>query len=211
VGAGVLQVETGFLLGFEGNGQFATRQILAPTTLLRYGVTKWIEARFVNQHESLKTAQMQYQGISDMQVGTKVQLLKKEDNPTEIALVAHVSMPTGSNGLASDVFGTINKLAVSHVLTDKIGLGYNIGYHYFGEGNGDLICTMSLAVGVDDKTGVYVEPYGLFRDMDEMDLYFDSGFTYKLTNHFQLDFSYGAGVNRTMNYMSVGFCWKAGE
>ena len=108
-----------------------------------------------------------------------------------------------------DDYGTINKLSISHVITDDIGVGYNLGYNNFGVGDGDATYSLAIGVGITDKVGVYFEPYGEFIEFDEHISNFDAGFTFLLRDNFQLDYSFGVGLNNDMNYMSVGFSWNA--
>ena len=51
-----------------------------------------------------------------------------------MAFLSHIIVPTGSAVITYDKIGTINKLCISHPTDNKIGVGYNIGYNYFGEG-----------------------------------------------------------------------------
>jgi len=204
---GSLQIETGVLIGFSDNEDISERQLLAPTTLFRYGITKGIEIRVLNQLESIKnlTDSKEVIGISDIEIGTKIQFLKKEDINTEIALVSHLIIPSGTKELTNNGLGTINKLSISHKLNEKMSLGYNIGYDYFGKENGNLTYSMALGVSINEKTGIYIEPYGEFIDLDNHLARFDMGFTYLLNRNFQLDFSFGTGMNHSMNYIAAGF------
>ena len=205
---GSLQIESGFLLGFADDGFNSMRQILLPTTLFRYGLTKGIELRILSQFESLKNNSQINEGISDLEVGAKIQLLKKENVNTEIAFLSHLIIPTGSNELSGDKFGTINKLAISHGINENMGLGYNVGYNYMGTGNGDLTYSMALGIAINDKVGVYLETYGDIVEFQELLVNFDTGLTYLVKDNLQLDFSFGTGINHTMNYISLGFSWK---
>ncbi len=52
----------------------------------------------------------------------------------------------------------------------------------------------------------------IFKKMDDIEfedtiLNFDAGFTYLPNPNVQLDFSFGTGINDTMNYLSVGCSW----
>ncbi|MBT6440320.1 MAG: transporter [Flavobacteriales bacterium] len=210
VSKGSLQIESGILLGFNESNSEIERQILAPTTLFRYGLTKGIELRVLNQFESIKnqTNLKEINGISDLEIGTKIQLLRKEDINTEIAFLSHLIIPTGTKGLSNVNFGTINKLCISHELSEKSSIGYNIGYNYFGTGKGDLSYSLSFATGISEKLGIYIEPYGELTEFSDYKLNFDAGFTYLAKDNFQLDFSFGTGINNTMNYMSLGFSWN---
>jgi len=202
------QIESGILFGNEESGLI--KQVLIPTTLLRYGLTKNIELRFVQQFENLKndaTSQSDF-GISDLEIGTKIQLLKREDINTEIAFLSHLILPTGSNGLTNDKFGTINKLAISHEINDNLGLGYNVGYDNFGEGEGDLTYSVALGIGLGEKFGTYVELYGEYAEFSSCGTNFDSGLTYLIKDNLQLDVSFGLGLNHEMHYFSLGFSWN---
>lgn len=203
---GSLQIETGILIGFTEDDFTSERQLLAPTALFRYGITNGVELRVLSQFESLKdqNSSQRINGISDLEIGTKVQLFKKEDINTEIAFVSHLILPTGSMGLTNDSFGTINKLSISHEINDALELGYNLGYDYFGEGNGDLTYSVAFGFSVTDKLGIYIEPFGSFVDINTLEANFDAGIAYLLKDNVQLDFSFGTGINHTMNYLSVG-------
>ena len=209
VGRGNFQVESGFLIGFEGEGQYSTRYILAPTTLLRYGITAGIELRMVNQFVSTKYQEQIFQEIGDLEVGTKIQLLKMKGTGPEIAFLTNLIIPTGTAEPLDEEFGTVNKLAVSYELSEDIGLGYNIGYNYFGAGNGDLTYSVAMGISVNDKVGLYIEPYGEFSGLEDFILNFDTGFTYLVNDNLQFDFSFGSGLTHRMNYVSVGVSWRA--
>ena len=208
VGKQNLQIESGILVGFEGDGQFSTRQILAPTNLFRYGLTKGIELRLLSQFESFKIQDQVVQGISDIEIGAKFQIFQREGSWTEIAFISHLLVPTGSTELSNDDFGTINKLAVSHEINETMGLGYNIGYDYMGAGSGNLTYSLVLGVGVNEKVGIYIEPYGELVDLEDFQHNFDAGFTYLAKDNLQFDLSFGTGINHRMNYISLGCCWK---
>jgi len=205
------QIESGVLFSNYENGLL--KQVLIPSTLLRYGLTKHVELRFVQQFESLKikaNSQKDF-GISDLQIGTKIQILKEELNITEIAFLSHLILPTGSSGLTNDKFGTINKLAISHGLNDQLGLGYNVGYDYFGEGNGNLTYSLALGIGLGEKFGTYLEIYGEYAEFSDWGSNFDSGLTYLIKDNLQLDVSFGLGLNQRMHYFSLGFSWNIRE
>ncbi len=203
---GSLQIETGILLGFSENDFTSERQLLAPTTLFRYGITKGIELRVLSQFERLKdeNSSQKVSGISDLEIGTKVQVFKKENVNIEIAFLSHLILPTGSNGLTNNKFGTINKLSIAHDLSDVMSIGYNVGYDYFGEGSGNLTYSVALGISITESFGLFIEPYGNLIEFETYEANFDTGITYLLKDNVQLDFSFGTGINYTMNYLSVG-------
>ena len=199
-----MQIETGVLLGYEGDQINTSEQQLLPTTLFRYGLIDKVELRILSQFENNKSCSdcPSIRGISDIEIGAKIKLY--QGNGINVAFLSHVIVPTGSHDLSLHDNGSINKLALEHDLTDNISIGYNAGYDYFGEGNGDLTYSVAIGVGINDKVGIYIEPYGAFNDLDKYESNFDAGFTYSLKKHTQLDFSFGTGLNHDMNYISLG-------
>jgi hypothetical protein len=206
IGKGNLQIESGFFIGFEGN-KSSNRQILAPTNLFRFGLTKNIELRLLSQYETFKNSKESIQGISDIEIGTKIQLFKKESSSTEIAFLSQLILPTGSIELSNEKYGTINKILVSHTINERVGIGYNLGYNYFGEKEEAFTYTLALGIAINDKVGVYIEPYGEIINFDEHIANFNAGLTYLANNNLQFDFSFGNGINTRMNFISVGFSW----
>lgn len=144
VGKNNFQIESGVLYQKSNN----SNSFIGPSTLLRYGITNGIELRFVEQYESTKIGldggDIKYSGFNDLEFGAKIQLLKKEGVNTEMAFLLHVIIPTANENLTSNHVGVVNKLLISHALTDKIGLGYNVGYDYVGQQSS---LTYSLALG----------------------------------------------------------------
>ncbi len=207
---GSLQMESGAQVGFIEDNVVKERQVLAPVTLFRYGLTNGIEIRVFNQLEQVKNQinDTEINGISDLEIGTKVQLLKKDSISTKIVFLSHLVLPTGSTNLTNGNFGTINKLSISHKINEKVNLGYNLIYNYFGTGNGDVTYTLSFSIGISEKVGIYMESYGGFIEFENYLSNFDAGMTYLVKNNLQLDFSFGTGVNNQMNYISAGFSWN---
>ena len=203
---GSFQLETAVLVGFVDDETNSERQLLLPSTLFRISLTGAIELRVLSQFESLKNGLTDEttSGISDIEIGAKVQLLKQEKINTEIAFLSHLIVPTGSKNITLDKFGTINKLSISHAIDEKIGVGYNIGYNYFGDGTGDFTYSLALGFGITDKLTVYFEPYGEFVEFKTHVSNVDAGVTYLIKKNLQLDFSFGTGINHTMNYMAIG-------
>jgi len=208
VGAGDLQIESGILVAYEGGSSFTSsdRQLLLPTNLLRYGLTKGIELRLLSQFETQRIYDKNIQGISDLEIGTKIQILQDDSKNAEIAFLSHLVFPTGTEELTSGSLGIINKFCMSYPLTDDIGLGYNVGLNYLGEGI-DLTYSLAIGTSVNDKVSVYAEPYGQLTEFEEFVLNFDAGFVYLANDNLQFDFSFGTGISHKMNYISIGASW----
>jgi len=204
---GSLQIESGLLFGSAKDDFFSEEVLLAPTVLWRYGVTKGIEIRLLTEFASIKDkiTSETISGINDLQIGTKIQLLKKEGINTEIAFISHAIIPTAKYELSLNKLGTINKLSISHELKNNIGLGYNIGYDYFGFGSGSFTYSLVIGIGISDRIGFYFEPYGEIVEFENHISNFDIGLTYLIKDNGQLDISFGTGINQKMTYLSIGY------
>lgn len=123
-------------------------------------------------------------------------------------MLTHLLVPTGTKELSGDTYGSINKLAASHQINESLDLGCNLGYNYLGTGRGDLTYSLVPGVAVNEKVGMYIEPYGELLDMLDFMLSSDTGLTYPVKENLQLDFSFGTGMNHRMNFISLGCSWK---
>jgi len=210
IATGSIQVEGGVGAGFVPEGLKNRNQILAPTVLVRYGLSDYFELRMKTQFESHSSPLdlKRTSGMADLQIGTKIRLLDKEDSDTKVAWLTQVVIPTGSRGISEDIFKGINRLSISHVITESINLGYNFGFNYRPDINGDLTYAVPLKVAVSKKVSFYVEPYGQYRRLLEVEANLGGGLTYLLKDNVQFDFSFGTGLNHKMNYLAAGFSWN---
>jgi hypothetical protein len=205
-----LQIECGTMIGNYKFNTSSEKLFLIPTTLLRYGLTKSIELRLVEQLISIKNEQSseEHFGLSDLELGAKIQILKNPSINTEIAFISHLVIPTGAVSITNEYVGTVNKLSISHSITDFLDLGYNLGYNYFGHEKGYLTYSLAFGLGLTERMGTYVETYGEVTEFTDWISNFDSGITYLVRENMQLDFSFGLGLNQKMNYFSLGFSWN---
>lgn len=206
---GSLQIEMGIVAASKENNTL--NSFAGPSTLVRYGLTEKIELRFFNQYEAHKLELFdetsKVSGFSDFEIGAKVQLLKKEELSTKIAFLSHVIIPTAKDELSNNKMGTINKLSISHSLSDRLGLGYNVGYNYVGQIH-SFTYSAALGFSFTDNFGGYIEPYGVYGEQGFFESYFDAGLTYLLSDNFQVDASYGLGLNNDLQFFSAGFSWN---
>lgn len=207
VGRGNLQIESGVVSEWEGDT--SSREILAPTSLFRYGLVDNLEFRLLTQFEINKVGNTTGMGMTDTELGFKWQVFSK--NGTEIALLSHLVLPTGTaTPYKGGNFGTINKVSISHEISDVFSIGHNVGYDYMkGDTgvNGNLTYSLAFGIGVNDKVAFFVEPYGAFENFDEFKVNFDAGMTYLATDNLQFDFSFGTGLTHRYNFISAGFSW----
>ncbi len=204
---GALQIESGYLSLKDRENKKSKTRNLAPTNLFRYGLTNIIELRLLAQFENQESDQTKISGISDIELGVKLKILKNENINNEISFLSTIIIPSASNDLSLNSFGISNRMIFSHTLSSKTGLGYNLGYDYLGSGKGNLTYTLAIGTSLTEKLGFFMEPFGEIIDLNNFILNFDSGFTYLLKENFQLDCSYGMGINNKMNFFSLGISW----
>jgi hypothetical protein len=201
------QIESGFLIEFnEMNTSYGTTSNTLPTTLFRYGLFDWLELRLVTEYSWTKSGNFRLQGMNDLQLGAKIQLLKKENVNTEIAFMSHVIVPSGTRNYSAR-YGTINRFLISHQLNENVNLGYNLGWDYYGTGNGNFTYTVALGTSVGDRFGFFIEPFGEILEFEELVASFDAGVTYLITDKLQADFYFGTGLNHKNNFMGGGLSW----
>ncbi len=207
---GMLQIESGVLAEFLGADSLQLTRWLVPTNLLRVGLAHGLELRVLSQVETQKIRGSDNPGrtklgMSNLEIGAKVELYIPEDKNIEIGFLSNVVFPSGSFGDNRETYGSISRFLIAHQLGKKASVGYNIGYDYFGFGRGDLTYTLAFNFALGSYLSLYLEPYGSIVNLDAHEASFDAGFAYLVRDNMQADFSFGTGLNYTMNYVSVGF------
>lgn len=205
VGAANFQIETGITIGSDANEGNQQVTFTHPSTLFRIGVSKNIELRLVTELNSDLKTDNPKTGFSDLEVGAKIHLFNTERSA--VAIISHLSIPTGDSQYSADQNGMSHLLAISHDLTDRMALGYNLGFAKIKQQPGFFTYAISLGIGINDKVGIYVEPYGQYHNKDNFEINADAGFTYLLNKNLQADFSFGTGLSHQMNYKSLGISW----
>jgi hypothetical protein len=134
-----------------------------------------------------------------------VYLFEERGPRPEAALLFGTTLPTGGGEFTSDRLDPSFRFSFSHTLTERIGLGYNLGMAWetleSDSGNRstftDVQYTLAAGFGLTDRLGGFVELFGDVPlsgpDGDAHSL--DGGFTYLLRENLQLDAAVGVGLN----------------
>jgi len=206
---GSIQIETGIVS--ETSNDNSVKNFSGPSTLIRYGISNIFELRAFNQYESnridLDGGKIKTTGLSDLEIGLKIQLLKRDNVSTDIAFLSHIILPTAKDELSNMTIGSVNRLCISNQLNGDIVLGYNIGYQYINEMNA-FTHSITLGFPIFKIFGMYLENYGTFLEGGHFENNFDLGITYLVVKNFQFDLSYGFGLNNDMQYISTGLSWN---
>ena len=206
---GSVQVETGMVHTKAGENTVTE----LPGTLFRIGLHNRVELRIGTEgwviDEEMDTVRY---GDSDM--GAKIFLWGENGWIPETALLAGVCIPTAKKDFSSKRFDpelrcacshTTLRWASSHTLSDRLSLGYNVAVAWEcsenENGNRAILASMPYSIvcgiGLSDALGTYIEffgdtPINAYGGTANL---IDGGFTYLVTDTFQLDISGGFGIS----------------
>ncbi|WP_345166521.1 transporter [Algibacter aquimarinus] len=202
VGKGVLQFETGGLYeSFEANS-VKSENYTFNTMLIRYGLLDNLELRlgwdFVEGITKVNGNKLDnvISGLSPLLLGMKIDISEENGAMPEIALIGHVfPIFSASADYRPEFTGVDFRLSLSHTLSEKSSLGYNIGAQW-GDDSAEASAIYTLAYGysISEKIGAYAELYGDFPEDNSANHYWDAGFTYLANNDLQFDIYFGTSI-----------------
>ncbi|MCK8479087.1 transporter [Psychroserpens algicola] len=204
VGKGILQIETGGVYeSFEENS-IKQESYTYNTTLIRYGILDNLELRLgwnfvegVTKVNGNKLANVS-SGLSPLLLGVKIDIAKEENGMPEIALIGHVfPLFSAAQDYRPETTGVDFRFSVSHTLSEKSSLGYNIGAQWGNDSpEAAAIYTLAYGYSITDKFGIYAELYGDLPEDSFANHYWDAGFTYLVSNDLQLDAYFGTSITK---------------
>ncbi|MDB4014489.1 transporter [Flavobacteriaceae bacterium] len=118
----------------------------------------------------------------------------------------YISIPTASKYYTNDGWGTLNRILISHDLSQTLSIGYNLGYNKVYGAPDTFIYTLALAKSIG-SWGVYAELFGENSKKESPNSY-DLGLTYLIKENIQFDVSLGKGFNNKMDYFALGVSWN---
>ena len=222
---GMVQLELGTLFTRDDPAEgFRLETLEVPGTLARIGLLEdrlelrvgwggWqnLEAEFPTASGS---GRAEVDGVTDAELGVKLKLRSESGLSPGIAVIAATSVPVGDDNFTSDEADPRFLVAFSHTLSDRVGLGYNVGMTWAtgttGRGVETTLSTVpwavALGLGVNDRLGVFVELFGEVSGSASIpaSTSFDTGITYSLRDNVQLDLSGGVGLSDAADDAFVG-------
>jgi len=214
-----VQVESGFgFVRFDEAG-LRSETTAFPSTLVRYGLEPKIELRlgwdgYLDAKLDTGGIDSDTTGSGDTSLGAKLLLRDGARGGPALALLASATLPTGSRDFRSERLDPAARLIAAHTLSDRVGLGWNVGVQArtAADGSGELdthatgIYTVSLGIGLSERWGAFVESFG------EAPLSgpggpahsVDAGLTYRVRDNVQLDVSAGTGLNDRADDLLIG-------
>ncbi len=200
VAPGRLQFEGGFTHLAAGESHVTTLGEI----LVRFGLSKNTEGRLtLGSFAWIKDPPFKNSdGLTDSALGAKHRFFKNDGIVPETALLASVTLPTGSDGTTFEEVLPVLTGALGWDLSSVFSLGVNVGWsHVYIPNDRDRYHSWwgSLALGASlgSRFGAFAEVYGFNREEKGGDatVYVDLGLTYLINPNFQLDARVGEGFN----------------
>ncbi len=219
VGRGRIQLEAGYTFIRDRADGVSTHSHSYPEILLRIGMfADWFELR-VGQNFGIEPTneggiRHNEHRADDLYLGTKLALTEQKKALPEMALILQMTVPSGEkDSSANRVLPGVNFLYGWDVIEDCLSFaGSTQANRSVDDSRHSYVeAAQSLTVGysLTKKLGAYTEWFALFPtgavapDFGPQH-YFDGGFTYKVTDNFQLDIRAGVGLNRHAEDFFIG-------
>jgi len=226
---GRVQIEMGYTFSYDREDNVRTRVQSTPEFLLRMGLSKdfeirlgwegyeWSDTGFPSQTRAGRSIRRKEhdQGAYDSSLGFKRKFCEQDGWRPHFGVIGEVSVPSGSNGVSSGDVEPGVVLLWAYDVGDRLAVAGNVGlFAPLDAGNRFVQASASLsaAFALTDRIGSYVEYFGLYPNAEETDAAhsINGGFTYLMTNNFQLDWRIGFGVNEEADdfFTGLGFAWR---
>ena len=187
-----LQLETGIQINSDYD-ELKTSSI--PNFLIRYGITKRIEIRIIND---LLYSELGQINLGNWILGSKIQLIKNDQY--NISLLPSIQFDRFSGEFRTIVDQPVNtKIVGNWILSSSLVLGYSLGYT---TNNKTLGYSTLISKSLNDKFTTFIELYGFNNKIN-----IDSGIAYLINDSLQFDTYFGAGLNTKMIFGSIGLSY----
>lgn len=175
--------------------------------LLRFGLSSKVELRAVLP--SYLSGDGFESGFDNMSIGFKTPLANL-DNGMDIALLGAVSIPTGSDDVASNYATPSLIVAAGKSLSSTVSIGAQVQGMYEKQGNDrnlNMSTTFVSGFSLSGKAGMFTEVAASFPQGLDAQLTFHTGVVFAVTNLSQLDLHAGLGLTEFApdSFIGLGF------
>lgn len=202
VAKGMKQLEAGTTFGNRLSEESAS----LGETLLRIGTSARTELRLaMNSYSYARSRGVTVRGFEDFSIGTKVKLMNGGGEGSlkpAVAVIIGSTIPTGGALVGANKPQPEVKFGLAWDLTSRVAFSSNLNYaHVASKEDGEYreyAATGSLAVGLTDRLGSYLEYYTFQPNIQIVPSthYLNGGLTYGFTDNLQLDVRSGLGLRR---------------
>jgi Putative MetA-pathway of phenol degradation len=217
VGAGVIQLETGYTFTYDNQDGDRTRNHSFPESLFRIGMfADWFEFRvewnYAIEDFEIGGIEDRNSGAEDMTLGVKLALTPQECMLPETAIILQMSLPTGADAFSADeVLAGFNYL-YGWDITEELSMGGSTAVNgATDDETADIYTQFSQSWTFNRSLGEqvtgYVEWYVLVpisADTNRTQNYFNGGFSVLLNDNVQWDIRAGVGLNEAADDFFAG-------
>jgi hypothetical protein len=212
-----LQIETGYLINVNNSVSsidFGSTVMSFPTPMIRWGVFKGVELRLFNtlfikrlKNPVIPIDERSQFGFGNLVIGTKINITKAKGIIPEMAVLSHVTFPTGDAAVRNSEKTVFDiTLSMTYPLSNKLSMGYNLGWTSVeSNNNGDGIYSLIFGYGISNKFSVFIEGFGFWKNFESGTFSLDGGVSYLLKPNLQFDIAGGNNFTQRSYYITVGF------
>jgi Putative MetA-pathway of phenol degradation len=205
-------------IGFNAEKDNGLRTLVHPTVLWKYGASKRFEFRLITELVSIETPIIIpagndfLMGLLPVQIGGKLALTEEKGLLPKISLLFHVAVPKlASKKFRASKWAPNFRFSMQNTLSEKIGLGYNLGAEWDGEKDVPAwVYTISPGFNLGKRWYGYIEAFGEVRKGEAPAHSIDGGFAYYFSDNTKIDISGGAGISKAAvdNYFAIGYSFR---
>ncbi len=202
--------------GFNKETKGSNYQLVHPTALLKYGISRRaelrVEANFVSDYEQLIPNSKLQSSLQPIEIGTKIALLEEKGLRPQTSVIAHVGFPfLGSKKNRSPHLAPSFRFTMQNTVSNNVAIGYNVGAQWDGfSPTPTWLYTFAPGFNLSDKWYAYVEAFGFISKYQKPQHSADAGIAYFVNNNVKLDVSAGVGISSEApdHYVAVGFSFR---
>ena len=199
---GFLQAEIGF--------NCSNREYLFPTSLLKYGVSKRFELRYVSVLAKEPGMETRFQTEA---IGFKWALFQPFGWKPRTSVIVHYNWDHqnrdfSEKNLRGHSIGDV-VFTMQNDFNARSGIGYNIGTEIHSNGSFEGIYRVAPNVLIGKRGYAYVEVFGRFPASEFADHSYDAGFAYYVNDDLKLDLSAGQSFSHPEDhYFAIGLSFR---
>lgn len=204
VGAGVLQIETGYTYVRDSNDGNLNQSHSLPEALFRYGTPiDCLELRFATNASHQNSHAGSSTGVEDIYLGAKLGLTLQDGLYPEMAVIPQMTIPSGASAFTSNkILPGLNWLYGWDV-TEGISTAGSSQFNFAVEDQSsddytEWTQTWTVGYALHDQIGAYTEWFAFFphgSDSARTEHYANCGLTFAATDDLQFDIRTGMGLN----------------
>jgi hypothetical protein len=190
--------------------------ITHPDALFKYGISKRFELQFIAEYLSLyekyipstKTTR----GFTPCMIGFRAALWEEKKIIPKTSVIVRAGFPfLASKTFRPDHAQAVVLLAMENTITDKIGLGYNVGPVWDGfNTTPGWFYSLSSQFDLGKRWDFFLEVFGSAQKNALAQNSIDTGLGFYINNDVKLDGYFGVGItdDSPKNFFGVGFSFR---